>query len=119
MPWDPDVNLQLSDLLLLTALAVAAALFWRARRVHETAVRLTRRHCDREDVMLLDETVGLKKIRLRRDKTGRLRVARSYGFEFTVTGGERYGGETRMLGELMEGVTLEPHRFHDEPDRLH
>lgn len=113
------VNLELSDLLLLAAFAVAAALFWRARRIHETAVRLTRRHCEREEVLLLDETVSLKKLRLRRDGGGRLRIWRLYTFEFTVTGGERYSGETRVIGDLVEKVVLPPHRFYPESDRLH
>ncbi|ASK35732.1 hypothetical protein CEK62_15750 [Alcanivorax sp. N3-2A] len=112
------MNLDLTDLLLLAALVLGAALFWRSQRIRETALRVTRRYCEREDVMLLDETVGLKRLRLRRDNQGKLRLWRVYEFEFTVTGGERYRGETLVLGERVERVTLPPHRFVDEPDRL-
>lgn len=114
-----SVNLQLTDLFLLFALAAGAGLFWKGRQVHEIALRLTRRHCEREEVLLLDETVGLKKIRLRRDERGRLRLWRLYTFEFTVTGGERYSGETRVIGGQVASITLPPHRFFDEPDQLH
>lgn len=113
------MTLELHDLLLFALVAVVAGLFWRARRIHEGTLRATRRHCEREDVLLLDETVALKKVRLRRDRQGRLRLWRLYGFEFTVTGGERYSGEARVLGDRLEGITLPPHRFVDEPDQLH
>lgn len=117
--FGPSVNLQLTDLFLLFALAAGAGLFWQGRQVHEIAVRLTRRHCEREEVLLLDETVSLKKLRLRRDAHGRLRLWRLYTFEFTVTGGERYNGETRVIGARVASVTLPPHRFFRESDQLH
>ena len=113
------MNLNLTDLLLLAALAIGAALFWRSQRIRETALRATRRHCEREEVLLLDQTVGLKRLRLRRDGEGRLRLWRVYEFEFTVTGGERYRGETLVTGDRVVRVTLPPHRFSQEPDQLH
>lgn len=113
------VNLALTDVLLLAALVLGAALFWRAQRIRETALRVTRRHCEREEVLLLDQTVGLRRLRLRRDQGGRLRLWRLYEFEFTVTGGERYKGETEVLGERVQRVVLPPHRFTREPDQLH
>lgn len=113
------MNPELADLLVLTVVGVAAGLFWRGRRVHETTVRVTRHHCQREEVLLLDETVALRKIRLRRDHRGRWRLWRLYTFEFTVTGGERYSGETRVIGDQVENITLPPHRFFREPDQLH
>ncbi|GAA5132592.1 DUF3301 domain-containing protein [Alloalcanivorax gelatiniphagus] len=113
------MNLALTDILLLAALVIMAALFWRAQRIRETALRATRRHCEQEQVLLLDQTVGLKRLRPRRDEHGRLRLWRLYEFEFTVTGGERYKGETEVLGERVRRVVLPPHRFTREPDQLH
>ncbi len=113
------MNFSLFDVMLLAVVAIAAALFWRGRRIHEMTVRLTRQHCQREEVLLLDETVALKKIRLRRDHLGRPRLWRLYSFEFTVTGGERYSGETQVLGDRVSHISLPPHRFHQEPDQLH
>lgn len=113
------MNLALTDLMLLAALVIGAALFWRAQRIRETALRVTRRHCEQENVLLLDQTVGLKRLRLRRDGNGRLRLWRFYEFEFTVTGGERYRGETLVASDRVVRVTLPPHRFTREPDQLH
>lgn len=110
----------LTDLLVLGVLVWGAVLFWRAQRIRETALLATRRHCEREEVMLLDETVGLKRLRLRREARGEpIRLWRFYEFEFTVTGGERYRGETLLIGERVARITLPPHRFVEAPERLH
>ena len=105
------MNLNLTDLLLLAALAIGAALFWRSQRIRENALRATRRHCEREEVMLLDQTVGLKRFRVLRDKQGRWGLWRIYAFEFTVTGGQRYHGETLVRGQRVHSVRPPPHRF--------
>ncbi|WP_133491036.1 DUF3301 domain-containing protein [Alcanivorax sp. 24] len=113
------MNLQLTDLLLLSALCIAAALFWRAQKIRESALLATRRYCQREDVSLLDETVALRRVRIRRDPGQGWCLLRCYSFEFTVTGGERYQGEIRMLGPRVLSITLPPHRFSPENERLH
>ena len=105
------MNLNLTDISLLALLAIGAALFWRAQRIRETALRITRQHCEREEVLLLDQTVGLKRLRLGRDDRGRWGLWRTYSFEFTVTGGERYQGETLVHGEHVRKVVFPPHRF--------
>lgn len=113
--------LTLSDLLLLTLFVVAVIWFWRAQGAREYALQLTRQHCQREAVDLLDQTVALKKVWLRRDASQRIRLWRLYQFEFTVTGGERYTGHTEMLGARLLRIELPPHRFVAESseERLH
>ncbi len=113
--------LSLSDLLLLTLFALAGAWFWRAQGAREYALQATRLHCQREAVDLLDQTVALKKVWLRRDASQRMRLWRLYQFEFTVTGGERYTGHTEMLGPRVLRIELPPHRFVSESpeERLH
>ena len=113
------MNLNLTDLLLLAALAIGAALFWRSQRIRETALRATRRHCEREEVLLLDQTVGLKRFRLARDERGRWGLWRIYAFEFTVTGGERYPGHTYVQAGHVQRVELPPHRYTPPPERVH
>jgi hypothetical protein len=113
--------LTLFDLLLLTLFALAGIWFWRAQEAREHALQATRQHCQREAVDLLDQTVALKKVWLRRDASQRLRLWRLYQFEFTVTGGERYTGHTEMLGPRVLRIELPPHRFVSEApeERLH
>lgn len=113
--------LDLKELWLICLLGIAALWFWRAQGVREIALRATLQHCRDEEVNLLDQTVALRQIGLRRDTAQRLRLWRRYQFEFTVTGGERYRGHTDMLGAKVSRVTLPPHRFVCTPDesRLH
>jgi hypothetical protein len=62
-------------------------------------------------VQLLDDSVVLRGFWLQRDPRGALRVRRSYLFEFTSTGNERYHGCTVMLGRRVETIQLAPHRL--------
>lgn len=99
----------------LTALLLAVATcawLWHAHGVHEHALRLVREACRREDVLLLDDNVAFRRLRLLRDRHGRRRLAREYAFEFTVTGEQRQGGRILLLGRVPAQIELAPHRFH-------
>lgn len=105
------MNFELGDLLWLVALAVGAALWWHAHAVKELAFRATRDYCRNMEVQLLDDSVALRGFWLQRDAGGTLRVRRSYLFEFTSTGDERYHGCIVMLGCRVETIQLAPHRL--------
>lgn len=100
----------LSDIALLLLLGAGAWFWWQAHAVKEAALAQTRRYCRNFDVQLLDETVVLRGVWLKRDR-GTLRLRRSYWFEFTTTGEQRYHGVTMMLGRRVESIQLEPHRL--------
>ena len=104
----------LTALLVLTLIVVVGAGFWRGQAVRERALRLTRRHCAERHVLLLDQTVAFAGWRLRRDRQGWPRLERSFRFEFTVTGTERYRGRTITAGEQVLAIALEPHRLPDD-----
>jgi hypothetical protein len=103
---------QLGDVALWLLLAAIAGYWWRAHAVRELALAATRAHCRRLEVQLLDETVALRGVRPTRDGGGQLRLRRTYQFEFTSTGDERYRGWTVMLGRRVESIDLQPHRLH-------
>jgi hypothetical protein len=58
-------------------------------------------------VQLLDDTVALEGMRLRRDGTGRVRIERRYVFEFTNTGASRLAGLVVVLGNRVEILALD------------
>jgi hypothetical protein len=94
----------------LLALA-ALALFWAdSLRARERALGAGRRACERHGLQLLDETVAFASLGLARDGEGRLRLRRTYTFEFTDTGDNRRGGAIVMLGGELADLQLEPHR---------
>lgn len=103
--------LELNDIALLLLLAVAAYWWWCAYAVKEQALRIARTHCQSLEVQLLDDSVVLRGFWFKRAVSGTVCVRRSFVFEFTSTGDERYHGCIVMLGAAMETVQLEPHRL--------
>lgn len=103
--------LSLFDVALLMLFVAAAAWLWRGHGIREQALRLARRHCEKIDIELLDENVALQGLRLLRDRQGRLRLAREYSFEFTVTGDQRLHGRIILFGHQLASVELDPHPF--------
>ncbi len=93
-------------------LLVGAALLWAdSLRAREQAVKAGRAACERYDLQFLDETVSFARIRLARDDEGRLRIARTYTFEFSDTGNNRRGGAIVMLGAKLQDLHFEPYRL--------
>ncbi len=102
----------LSDLLLISVPIVVAALFWRAQGSRELALQAAQRHCNEMGVQWLDGSVALKRIKVARNARGRLCLSRSYLFEFSSTGDERYQGWVTLLGSRIQSVQLQAHRLH-------
>ncbi len=97
------------DVVALLALAIGV-LFWvDTLRARERAVAAGRAACRRYGVQLLDDTVAFAKLRLARDDDGRLRLRRTYAFEFSDTGNNRRRGAIVMLGGVLADLQLEPY----------
>lgn len=90
----------------LILLALAAALWVSAMQAREAAVAAARRACRRDNLQLLDETVALTRMRPVRDEFGRLRLRRTYAFEFSH-GGDRRTGWVDMIGRRQVGLHLD------------
>ena len=99
------------ELAALALLLAALGLWVDSLRARERAVAAGREACARYGVQLLDETVAFARLRLARDADGRLRLRRTYQFEFTETGDNRRQGAIVMLGARLEDLRLEPYRL--------
>lgn len=98
--------------LVVAVLGLAAAWLWvDSLRARERAVDAGRAACRRYGLQLLDETVAFARLRLARDAAGRLRLRRTYTFEFSDTGDNRRHGAIVMLGAQVEDLQLEPYRL--------
>ena len=98
--------------LLALALALAGVALWMdSLRARESAIAAGRAACERYGLQLLDDTVAFTRLRLARDGEGRLRVKRTYVFEFSDTGDNRRDGSIVMLGTQLEALQLEPYRL--------
>jgi hypothetical protein len=98
--------------LVALALVAGATWFWiDSLRARERAVAAGRAACARYDLQFLDETVAFVKLRLVRDGDGRIRLQRTYAFEFSDTGDNRRQGVIVTLGGDLADVQMEPFRF--------
>ena len=83
------------------------AWIWRGHGIRERALAFVRQHCQNEGVQLLDGNVALKGWRQIKDGKGQKRLARMYGFEFTVTSQERLAGTVAMFGRHLGRIDLQ------------
>ncbi|MCF7200719.1 DUF3301 domain-containing protein [Pseudomonas oligotrophica] len=101
--------LSLGNLALFLLLAAGGAWLWHSHGIRERALAAVRRHCEREDVELLDGNVAFRRLAIVRDARGQRRLARLYGFEFTVTGEQRHQGSVTMYGAKVGRIELQAH----------
>src|SRR6218665_2004645 len=107
--------LTLGNLFVLMLLAAGAAWLWHAHGLRERALERVKQHCQKAEVILLDDNVALRKVAFLPDARGRRRLARVYGFEFTVTSEQRHAGTITMFGQHVGKIELAPHPFVEKP----
>lgn len=107
--------IDLFDVFLLMLFATVCAWLWHAHGLRERALSLVKQHCAKADIDLLDENVALRKLAFLPDARGRKRLARVYGFEFTVTGEQRHVGSIVMFGQQLGHIELAAHPFREPP----
>jgi hypothetical protein len=82
--------------------------WWYSGTVAREAAILAAGHaCQRHGLQLLDETVSVQQIRMRRDRSGRVRLWRSFLFEFTDDGDRRRSGHLELLGRKVLAMHLD------------
>jgi uncharacterized protein DUF3301 len=95
----------LSNLLLLLALSGVVGLWLKLSVARERAIQEARRQCQQHGLQLLDETVGLRAVRLRRVNGLRM-IERCYGFEVSIDGNDREAGRLWMIGDALSSLSL-------------
>ncbi|MFA6231310.1 MAG: DUF3301 domain-containing protein [Rhodanobacter sp.] len=98
----------MSDLFNLLSLLVFGALvgLWlKLSRARERATHEAGQQCLQHGLQLLDETVGLRGLRLRR-VNGLQRIERCYGFEVSIDGDDRQPGRLWMIGDALSSLSL-------------
>lgn len=103
--------LALSDLFWLTLIVLLLLHWWQSLKIKEVALKAASRHCKELDLQLLDQSVYLRGIWLKRNDQGKIKIWRSYLFDFTATGDDRAKGRIALLGAQVTGITLEAHRI--------
>jgi hypothetical protein len=96
------------ELISITPLIGVAYLIWQHNNISLIARNLTREHCEKVGVQLLDQNVILKRIRIKTSPYSLLALQRHYAFEFSSIGDYRYKGVIHLLGKRMVRIELEP-----------
>lgn len=94
---------------LLFVAGLLGALTWAwfaSMAAREQANRAAREACGRQQLQMLDGTVALARAWPKRDRHGRLRLERTYAFEYTDDGHRRLQGFVIMLGRQVSAVGL-------------
>jgi Protein of unknown function (DUF3301) len=98
------------DLLFLVSAAAILAVAYKVWQVsldaREAANAIARETCSKAVVQFLDETVAFGGFRLQRGPRGRLRLLRTYTFDYTRDGYERSQGFIVLAGRSLEAVGL-------------
>lgn len=98
--------------IILISLLLLGFLYWfKTQQVKEIALNATRARCLMMEVQMLDDYIASNGLWLKRDKTGKIRVQRTFLFEFSSTGTDRYNGRIEMLGNQVESIYMEPYRI--------
>ena len=91
-------------------LLVAAAgwFLWDSLKAREAANAVLRAGCRAQGLLFLDDTVALARLRPVRDEDGRVRLRRTYRFEYSDTGHNRRRGHVTLVGATVEQVDMGP-----------
>lgn len=91
--------------LLLLAIACTVWLWMDALAARERAIYYGREVCRASGVQLLDQTVALKRVRIRR-VDGLPTLVRRYGFEISLDGSDRHRGHLDLSGHHLSTWSL-------------
>jgi len=100
----------MDGILILLILSAVALIWWDNRSAAEIAIQAAKRSCQQAGVVFLNDTVAWHKVRLKRNRHGRLQLQRTYFFEFSSDIAVRYRGEIIMLGRQINYVSLDAYR---------
>lgn len=91
--------------------------YWsQAKQNQEVAYQAARQHCRMLGLQMLDDYVALQHLQLQRQPNGKLNWRRTYQFEFSATGAERYQGNIILLGSRIQSIQLDPYRINSDND---
>ena len=95
------------SLLLVLAIIAGVLTFWRnTLRAREEAIRASRAACKTQGHQFLDDTVSLVRLGVVRGEQGWPLFRRTYEFEFSADGYDRFVGSVTLFGSHVESICL-------------
>jgi len=96
-----------NSVLFLAIIIVIILIWFESLRVRESVTRMCRELCEKSDLQLLDQTVSLASISLRRSVSRRTFLHRIYHFEVSSNGSDRFAGYVSLAGRTVEAVQID------------
>lgn len=94
--------------LLLLALLVLVLLVWyESLRFREAVTKMCGQICEQSGLQLLDQTVSLTSLSVRRSPLNRFQIYRIYQFDVSTSGADRRPGYVAMAGKYVEAIQIE------------
>jgi hypothetical protein len=101
----------LGNLLWFLVAGVILVYWWHSGSFKGRARELAIAHCQQFDLQLLDQSMVIRGIRPVRSGNNGLSLRRSYQFEFTSTGEQRYQGVLVLEGMKLKSIDLEAYKI--------
>ncbi len=95
-------------------LVIAGLLFyywWYSGKFKGRALALALDHCRQLNLQLLDHSMVIRGIWLERNTGANPALRRTYQFEFTSTGEQRYQGQIILVGTKLKSIEFEAYRL--------
>lgn len=94
-------------LILLTIIVSIILLWFESLRVREAVTRMCRQICEQSAMQLLDQTVTLVSLSVKRSASGRFHVHRIYQFEVSSNGADRFAAYVAMRGRIVDTIRID------------
>jgi hypothetical protein len=105
----------LTNLLVLIVAGMIAVYWWQSGLFKGRARELAITHCQQLGLQLLDQSMVITTIWPALSPGGKIEFRRTYQFEFSSVGDNRYQGQLVMQGMRLQSIDLEPYKLPD-PD---
>ena len=106
-PLSHTPTMNMLDIIGIFLLASGGWLWHDSLNVREIAISAAKSICHSESLLLLDDTVAIRRLGLGRDDDGIVRIRRIYTFEYSYTGNERIAGSIALLGHQVLAINLD------------
>jgi hypothetical protein len=103
----------LINLLLLILAGVIAVYWWQSGLFKGRARELATAHCRQLNLQLLDQSMVITAIWPALSHGGKIEFRRTYQFEFSSIGDNRYQGQLVMQGLRLKSIDLETYKLPD------
>lgn len=100
-----------TELLTIMGLLVLIWLWLENMKINESARRIGKNLCEKNNVQFLDDTVQLSSMRIAKNNFGQYKLIRRYKFEFTNSEYHRYEGEILLAGKQLQKTHMDVYRL--------